>query len=88
MKKTLKELLTLNEPEKKKVKKGLVIALIISVTIIICYFAALGIYYGALNKKTGGKYVDRDALTQKVITAATTSVFAISFLTFLILLLS
>ena len=63
MKKTLKELLTLNEPEKKKVKKGLVIALIISVTIIICYFVALGIYYGALNKKTGGKYVDRRGTT-------------------------
>ncbi len=36
----------------------------------------------------GGKYVDRDALAQKVITTVTTSVFAISFLTFLILLLS
>ena len=36
----------------------------------------------------GGKYVDREALTQKIITAATTSVFAVSFVTFLILLLS
>ena len=34
----------------------------------------------------GGKYVDREALTQKIITAATTSVFAVSFVTFLILL--
>ncbi|WP_022766414.1 hypothetical protein [Butyrivibrio sp. XPD2006] len=36
----------------------------------------------------GGKYVDREALTQRIITAATTSVFAVSFITFLILLLS
>ena len=36
----------------------------------------------------GGKYVDREALTQKIITTATTSAFAVSFITFLILLLS
>ena len=36
----------------------------------------------------GGKYVDKEALTQKVITAATTSVFAVSFITFIILLLT
>ncbi len=36
----------------------------------------------------GGKYVDREALTQRIITAATTSIFAVSFITFLILLLS
>ena len=36
----------------------------------------------------GGKYVDKEALTQRIITAATTSVFAVSFITFLILLLS
>ena len=36
----------------------------------------------------GGKYVDREALIQRIITAATTSVFAVSFITFLVLLLS
>ena len=36
----------------------------------------------------GGKYVDREALTQRIITATTTSVFAVSFITLLILLLS
>ena len=36
----------------------------------------------------GGRYVDKEALTQKVITAATTSVFAVSFITFIILLLT
>ena len=36
----------------------------------------------------GGKYVDKEALTQKIITTATTSIFAISFITFLILLLT
>ncbi len=35
----------------------------------------------------GGKYVDKEVLTQKVITATTTSVFAVSFITFIILLL-
>jgi hypothetical protein len=36
----------------------------------------------------GGKYVDKDALTQRIITTATTSVFIVSFLTFIFLLLS
>ena len=35
----------------------------------------------------GGKYVDKEVLTQRVITATTTSVFAVSFITFIILLL-
>ena len=36
----------------------------------------------------GGKYVDKEALTQKVITVTTTSVFTVSFITFIILLLT
>lgn len=34
----------------------------------------------------GGKYVNKEALIQKIITTATTSIFAVSFITFLILL--
>ena len=52
-------------------------------------------YYSKTNREKvvdtiniGGKYVNREALTQRIITAATTSVFAVSFITFLILLLS
>ena len=36
----------------------------------------------------GGRYVNREALTEKVITATTTSVFAVSFITLIILLLT
>ena len=35
----------------------------------------------------GGKYVDKEVFTQKIITATTTSVFAASFIIFIILLL-
>ena len=34
----------------------------------------------------GGKYVNKEALIQKIITTATTSIFAVSFIAFLILL--
>ena len=36
----------------------------------------------------GGKYVDKEALIQRIITATTTSVLAVSFITFIILFLS
>ena len=52
-------------------------------------------YYSKTNREKvvdtiniGGKYVNREALTQRIITAATTSVFAVTFITLLILLLS